>query len=89
MSPEHYDVTFNVNMRGLIFTVQKALPLMRAGASIVLTSSVAGVKGFERRRPRRYRLPFSKNCVRIGRFPYMEKNSGVWELIDLPRSALV
>ncbi|MFD1560965.1 SDR family NAD(P)-dependent oxidoreductase [Paraburkholderia silviterrae] len=47
MSPEHYDATFNVNMRGLIFTVQKALPLMREGASIVLTSSVSGVKGLQ------------------------------------------
>ena len=45
ISPEHYDATFDVNVRGLIFTVQKALPLMADGSSIVLTSSIAGVKG--------------------------------------------
>ena len=45
ISPEHYDATFSVNVRGLIFTVQKALPLMSDGSSIILTSSVAGVKG--------------------------------------------
>ena len=45
ISPEHYDATFSVNVRGLIFTVQKALPLMSVGSSIILTSSIAGVKG--------------------------------------------
>ncbi|WP_109479831.1 glucose 1-dehydrogenase [Paraburkholderia sp. C35] len=45
ITPEHYDATFDVNVRGLIFTVQKALPLMARGSSIILTSSIAGVKG--------------------------------------------
>ncbi|HIH2747075.1 glucose 1-dehydrogenase [Burkholderia aenigmatica] len=45
ITPEHYDATFDVNVRGLIFTVQKALPLMVEGASIILTSSIAGIKG--------------------------------------------
>lgn len=45
ISPEHYDATFSVNVRGLIFTVQKALSLMSDGSSIILTSSIAGVKG--------------------------------------------
>jgi NAD(P)-dependent dehydrogenase (short-subunit alcohol dehydrogenase family) len=45
ISPEHYDKTFDVNVRGLLFTVQKALPLMREGGSIILTGSIAGVKG--------------------------------------------
>ena len=40
-----YD-TFNVNVRGSLFTVQKALPLMKDGGSIILNSSIAGVKGF-------------------------------------------
>jgi NAD(P)-dependent dehydrogenase (short-subunit alcohol dehydrogenase family) len=44
-TPEHYDKTFNVNARGSFFTVQKALPLLRNGGSIVLVSSVASVKG--------------------------------------------
>src|SRR5215207_897220 len=41
-----FDDTFNVNVRGTLFTVQKALPLMRDGGSIILNSSIAGVKGF-------------------------------------------
>lgn len=45
ITPEHYDHTFDVNVKGLIFTVQKALPLMTAGASIILTGSSTGVMG--------------------------------------------
>jgi NAD(P)-dependent dehydrogenase (short-subunit alcohol dehydrogenase family) len=45
VTPEHYDKTFNINARGTFFTVQKALPLLRNGGSIVLVSSVASVKG--------------------------------------------
>ncbi|HEX4497407.1 MAG TPA: SDR family oxidoreductase [Thermoanaerobaculia bacterium] len=40
-----FDDTFNVNVRGTLFAVQKALPLMREGGSILLNSSIAGVKG--------------------------------------------
>nr|4I5G_A Chain A, Alclohol dehydrogenase/short-chain dehydrogenase [Ralstonia sp. DSMZ 6428]4I5G_B Chain B, Alclohol dehydrogenase/short-chain dehydrogenase [Ralstonia sp. DSMZ 6428]4I5G_C Chain C, Alclohol dehydrogenase/short-chain dehydrogenase [Ralstonia sp. DSMZ 6428]4I5G_D Chain D, Alclohol dehydrogenase/short-chain dehydrogenase [Ralstonia sp. DSMZ 6428]4I5G_E Chain E, Alclohol dehydrogenase/short-chain dehydrogenase [Ralstonia sp. DSMZ 6428]4I5G_F Chain F, Alclohol dehydrogenase/short-chain d len=47
ITPEHYDRTFDVNVRGLIFTVQKALPLLRDGGSVILTSSVAGVLGLQ------------------------------------------
>jgi NAD(P)-dependent dehydrogenase (short-subunit alcohol dehydrogenase family) len=42
-----FDKTFNVNVRGTLFTVQKALPLMRDGGSIIMTGSIASVKGFE------------------------------------------
>jgi NAD(P)-dependent dehydrogenase (short-subunit alcohol dehydrogenase family) len=42
----NFDNTFNVNVRGTLFTVQKALPLMRDGGSIIMTGSIAGVKGF-------------------------------------------
>ncbi|KAB0593872.1 SDR family NAD(P)-dependent oxidoreductase [Cupriavidus gilardii] len=45
ITPEHFDQTFGVNVKGLIFTVQRALPLMRTGGSVILTGSVAGVKG--------------------------------------------
>jgi NAD(P)-dependent dehydrogenase (short-subunit alcohol dehydrogenase family) len=41
----HYDQTFDVNVKGLFFSVQKALPLFRDGGSIILTSSVSNVKG--------------------------------------------
>lgn len=36
---EHYDHIFDVNAKGLVFTVQKALPLMTKGSSIILTGS--------------------------------------------------
>jgi NAD(P)-dependent dehydrogenase (short-subunit alcohol dehydrogenase family) len=39
ITPEHFDRTFNVNARAALFTVQKALPLMTRGGSIVLVSS--------------------------------------------------
>jgi len=45
ITPEHYEKTFNINVRGVIFTVQKALPLMRNGGSIILTSSIVADKG--------------------------------------------
>src|SRR5690349_991240 len=41
-----FDDTFDVNVRGTLFTVQKAIPLMKDGGSIILNSSIAGVKGF-------------------------------------------
>ncbi len=45
VTPEHFDRTFNTNARGTYFTVQKALPLLNDGASIILTSSVVWQKG--------------------------------------------
>lgn len=42
----NFDNTFNVNVRGTLFTVQKALPLMRDGGSILLNGSIASIKGF-------------------------------------------
>ena len=43
---EHFDRLFDINVKGTIYTVQKALPLMSSGGSIVLTGSGAGSKGF-------------------------------------------
>ncbi len=40
-----YDTVFNINVKGLLFTVQKALPLMPDGASIVLNASIVASKG--------------------------------------------
>jgi NAD(P)-dependent dehydrogenase (short-subunit alcohol dehydrogenase family) len=42
----HFDKTFAVNVRGLLFAVQKALPLLSDGSSVILTGSVASIKGF-------------------------------------------
>jgi len=45
ITEEVYDSTFNVNVKGLLFTIQKALPLLPDGASIILNASVAASKG--------------------------------------------
>ena len=45
ISEELYDAIFDVNVKGLLFTVQKALPLMPDGASIILNASIVGSKG--------------------------------------------
>ncbi|WP_213807450.1 SDR family oxidoreductase [Granulicella sp. dw_53] len=45
ITEEDYDSTFGTNVKGLIFTVQKALPLFTDGGSIILSSSVVGSKG--------------------------------------------
>jgi NAD(P)-dependent dehydrogenase (short-subunit alcohol dehydrogenase family) len=45
ITEEHFDVQFNVNVKGLLFTVQKALPLLADGGSILLNASIVSVKG--------------------------------------------
>ena len=40
-----FDATFDVNVKGVLFTVQKAIPLMTAGGTVVLNGSIAGSKG--------------------------------------------
>ncbi len=45
ITAKHIDETFDVNVKGTIFTVQKALPLMGEGGSIILTGSSAGTTG--------------------------------------------
>jgi NAD(P)-dependent dehydrogenase (short-subunit alcohol dehydrogenase family) len=45
VTPAHFDKTFSTNARGVYFTVQKALPLLRKGGSIVLVSSGLHLKG--------------------------------------------
>jgi NAD(P)-dependent dehydrogenase (short-subunit alcohol dehydrogenase family) len=45
ITAEHIDETFDTNVKGTIFTVQKALPLMSKGGSIILTGSSAGTTG--------------------------------------------
>src|SRR3981081_3096827 len=44
ITEEHYDSLFNSNLKGLLFTIQKALPLMSDGASIILNASTAASK---------------------------------------------
>jgi NAD(P)-dependent dehydrogenase (short-subunit alcohol dehydrogenase family) len=45
ITEEFFDQLFDINVKGTLFTVQKALPLMNDGSSIILTGSVASVKG--------------------------------------------
>jgi NAD(P)-dependent dehydrogenase (short-subunit alcohol dehydrogenase family) len=45
ITEEHFDKLFDINVKGTLFTVQKALPLMKNGGSIILNGSVASVKG--------------------------------------------
>ena len=45
VSEEHFDKLFNINVKGALFTVQKGLPLLNDGGSIILNGSVASVKG--------------------------------------------
>jgi NAD(P)-dependent dehydrogenase (short-subunit alcohol dehydrogenase family) len=46
ITEDHYNSIFNINVKGLLFTVQKALPLLLNGASIILNAStVASKKG--------------------------------------------
>lgn len=45
ITEEQFDRTFDTNVRGTLFTVQKALPLMQSGGSIILTGSTTGSKG--------------------------------------------
>lgn len=45
ITPSHYARTFDINVKGTLFTVQKALPLLRPGGSIILIGSTVGVMG--------------------------------------------
>ena len=46
ITEQHFDAAFNLNVRGTLFTVQKALPLFNDGGSILMTGSNASAKGF-------------------------------------------
>jgi NAD(P)-dependent dehydrogenase (short-subunit alcohol dehydrogenase family) len=46
ITEEQYERVFGINVKGTIFTVQRALPLLSDGASVILTSSIVGSKGF-------------------------------------------
>lgn len=46
LTEEHYDKQFDVNVKGVLFTVQEALPLMGAGSTVVLNASIAASVGY-------------------------------------------
>lgn len=45
ITEEHFDRTFDTNVKGVLFTVQKALPLLKDGGAVVLTASTTSVSG--------------------------------------------
>jgi NAD(P)-dependent dehydrogenase (short-subunit alcohol dehydrogenase family) len=45
ITEEHFDKTFNANVKGLLFSVQKALPLLKDGSSIILNASIVSSTG--------------------------------------------
>jgi NAD(P)-dependent dehydrogenase (short-subunit alcohol dehydrogenase family) len=47
ITEEHFDQTFAINVKGVLFTVQKALPLMEKGGSIIVTGSTTSIMGTE------------------------------------------
>jgi len=47
ITEEHFDKVFDINVKGLLFTVQKALPLFTDGGSIILNASIVASKGLE------------------------------------------
>ena len=47
VTEEQFDREFNINVKGLLFTVQKALPLMKDGGAVVLNASIVSIKGME------------------------------------------
>jgi NAD(P)-dependent dehydrogenase (short-subunit alcohol dehydrogenase family) len=49
ITEEHFDRHFDINVKGVLFTVQKALPLLSEGAAVILNASVVGSKGFPNR----------------------------------------
>src|ERR1700735_4202949 len=46
VSEKHFDKTFGLNVRGTLFTVQKALPLFQDNGAIIMNGSIAGIKGY-------------------------------------------
>ncbi len=46
ITEDHFDRVFGTNVKGLVFTAQKALPLMTDGGTIIMTGSEASIKGF-------------------------------------------
>jgi NAD(P)-dependent dehydrogenase (short-subunit alcohol dehydrogenase family) len=47
ITEEHFEKVFHINVKGLLFTVQKALPLFTDGGSIILNASIVASKGLE------------------------------------------
>ena len=75
VSPEHYDKTFETNARGVFFAVQKALPLMKDGGSIILTGSGSGRKVFRSMGPTELPRRLCARLCALGRRSWQAKES--------------
>lgn len=60
ISEEHFDKTFNANVKGLLFTVQKAVPLLKDGSSVILNASIVSSTGS---RDSAFTAPPKRPCV--------------------------
>jgi NAD(P)-dependent dehydrogenase (short-subunit alcohol dehydrogenase family) len=65
ITEEHFDKTFNTNVKGLLFTVQKALPLLPEGAAIILNASTASTVGTWVPQPSAFTAPPKPLCDRL------------------------
>lgn len=70
VTPEHFDKTFNTNARGTYFTVQKALPYLHDGASIILVAAAGKNKGL----PGRSAYSATKAEPGCGRHAYVRRS---------------
>ncbi len=104
ITAEQFDQTFGVNVKGTIFTVQRALPLLRRGSSIILIGSTTGVMGTPafsvysaskaavRNLARSWALDLKGTGIRVNVLsPGATETPGLMELADTPeeRQALV
>jgi len=91
ITEEHFDSVFNVNVKGLVFTAQKALPLMSDGGTIILTGSIVGIKGFLHsaftRRQRRQYVALPARGPRTSKIATSESTSSVLARLT-PRSSM-
>jgi NAD(P)-dependent dehydrogenase (short-subunit alcohol dehydrogenase family) len=62
ITKEDFDKTFNTNVRGLLFAVQKALPLLTRGLSVILTGSIVSIKTLP---PARSTMQARPRCARL------------------------
>jgi len=86
ITPEHYGETFDINVKGTIFTVQKGLKLMGQGGSVILTGSTTGVMGtcvqHLQRVKGRCSQPRAQLGARSARYGYSRQRSIAWTNAD-------
>lgn len=99
-TPEHFDKIFDINVRGVYFTVAKALPLIVDGASVVVTASNAqymGIPGFGvysatkaavRTLVRSWAAEFKDRAIRFNTLSPGPVDTPIFETLDLPKEAI-